>query len=90
MNLPRIHLRAYALMFVCAPLFAMAIFAATGCESSNEGKIEYSQKFDAPPGMTTNPNPDSAPPLTNKQRRMKDMEETEKAASKAKGKRRRP
>ncbi len=91
MNVPRIHSRVYALVFLCAPVFLVAVLATTGCDSGDNGKIEYSQKFDLPPGVTINPNPDSKPPLTLKQRRMKDTEEAEQEAARAaKGKRRRP
>ncbi len=67
-------------------LFSLLLQA--GCGSGDEGKVAFSQEFDAPPGAKLNENPSTAPPLTREEIRRKEMEISRAAA--AKGKRRRP
>ncbi len=66
----------------------LSLLLYSGCGSGDDGKIEFSQKFEAPPGAKLIENPNSGPPPTRQEIRRKEMEIAKAAASK--GKRRRP
>jgi len=92
MKLRRVLGQADGLVSIAVISF-MALGVA-GCGGDGDsGKIEYSQKFEAPEGVKTNPPPDpNQPVLSRADRRRKDIEESreENRRKPAKGKRGRP
>lgn len=69
--------------------FVVCVLNLVGCGNSDEGKVEFSQKFDAPPGAkTVDPNTNPVPSRT--ERRRQEIEESrQEPIPKGKGQRRR-
>jgi len=86
--------RAGGLVSVRVILILGAGLILTGCgDSGDSGKIEYSQKFEAPAGVKENPPADPNQPVVSRaDRRRREIEESREENTKkpAKGKRGRP
>lgn len=94
MKLRRVVRQAGGQVSIPVIAFMALVLGVAGCSGDGDsGKIEYSQKFDTPEGVKTNPPPDpNQPILSRADRRHKEIEESREENRKrpTKGKRGRP